>query len=128
MSFSMVMPTPTNSTQPIVNCAIQCLEKMFRPGYLYKKAGVMILDITNESNIQTSFLDYEPERYKKMRNLDEVVDRINKLNGRETVVLGAQQYTAKGGKGRAGQFATAIKRDHISPYYTTRWSDIIDVE
>lgn len=128
MSFSMVMPTPTNSTQPIVNCAIQCLEKMFRPGYLYKKAGVMILDITNESNIQTSFLDYEPERYKKMRNLDEVVDRINKLNGRETVVLGAQQYTAKGGKGRAGQFATAIKRDHISHYYTTRWSDIIDVE
>ena len=128
MYLTQSMPTPTNSTQPIVSNAIRCLEKMFRSGYLYKKAGVMILDINSENNVQTSFLDYDSERYRKMKDLDEVVDKINKLNGKETIVLGAQQYTAKEGKGRAGQFATAIKRDHISPYYTTRWSDIIEVE
>ena len=88
----------------------------------------MILDITRDDSIQTSFLDYDSERYQKWRKLDAAVDKINKLNGKETIVLGSQQYTAKGGKGRAGVFASAIKRDLISPYYTTRWSDIIDVE
>ena len=128
MYLNYTMPTPTNSTQPIVNCALRCLEAIFRPGYLYKRAGVMILDITRDDSIQTSFLDYDSERYQKWRKLDAAVDKINKLNGKETIVLGSQQYTAKGGKGRAGVFASAIKRDLISPYYTTRWSDIIDVE
>ena len=86
------------------------------------------MDITPDSAVQTSFLDYDSERYERLRRLDEAVDRINKINGRETVVLGSQQYTAKDGKGKAGTFAGAIRRDRKSPNYTTRWSDIIDVE
>ena len=56
------------------------------------------------------------------------MDHINKINGTETIVVGAQQYTAEGGKGKASVFANAIKRDRKSPNYTTRWSDIIEVE
>lgn len=63
-----------------------------------------------------------------MRRLDEVVDRINRLHGSETIVLGAQQYTKPNGKGRADVFANAIKHDHKSPNPTTRWSDIIKLK
>ena len=40
-----------------------------------------------------------------------VIDRINKVNGTETIVLGSQQYTQKDGKGKANVFANAFKRD-----------------
>ena len=62
-------------------------------------------------------------RYEKLKRLDEVIDRINRENGSETIVLGSQQYTAKDGKGKAGVFRDSIKHDFRSPNYTTRWSD-----
>jgi len=37
---------------------------------------------------------------EKMKRLDAVIDRINKVNGTETIVLGSQQYTQKDAKGR----------------------------
>ena len=54
-----------------------------------------------------------------------VIDRINKVNGTKTIVLGSQQYTQKDGKGKANVFANAIKHDFKSKNPTTRWSDII---
>ena len=60
-----------------------------------------------------------------MKRLDEVIDRINLMQGSETIVLGLQQYTRKDGKGKADGFANAIKHDHRSPCPTTRWSDVI---
>ena len=58
-----------------------------------------------------------------MRRLDAVIDRINKVNGSETIVLGSQQYVGKDGK--TVTFANAIKHDFRSKNPTTRWSDII---
>ena len=60
-----------------------------------------------------------------MKRLDAVIDRINKINGSETIVLGSQQYTRKDGKGKADVFANAIKHDFRSKNPTTRWCDII---
>ena len=62
------------------------------------------------------------EQFEKMKRL---IDRINKVNGTETIVLGSQQYTKKDGKGKADVFANAIKHDFKSKNPTTRWSDII---
>lgn len=121
------LPTPTNSTQTIVACALRCLDKAFIQGYHYKRAGVMVMQLSADCCIQTSLADYDPEKYKKMRLVDATVDKLNRLNGRETIVLGAQQYTAKDGKGKAKHFADAIRRDRKSPNYTTRWEDIINV-
>ena len=81
-----------------------------------------------ENAIQTNLLDYDPVRYEKLKRLDEVVDRINRENGSETIVLGSQQYTAKDGKGKAGVFRDSVKHDFRSPNYTTRWSDIPKAE
>ena len=75
--------------------------------------------------IQTNFLDFNADQFEKMKRLDEVIDRINRVNGSETIVLGAQQYTQKNGKGKAEVFANAIKHDYRSKNPTTRWSDII---
>ena len=121
--------TPTSSTQDIVQCALRCTQRIFRQGYQYKRAGVIVAGICPDSAVQTNFIDYDSEKYEKKRRLDEVIDRINRENGSETIVLGAQQYTIREGKKIvAGTFRDSIKHDFRSPSYTTKWSDIPEAE
>jgi DNA polymerase V len=116
--------TPSNSSQQIVQTATRCMERVFRQGYHYKRAGVIVMGISPDNGVQTNFIDYDAERHEKMKRLDEALDKINREYGSETIVLGSQQYTKPGGKGKADVFKDSIKHDFRSPCYTTRWSDI----
>lgn len=121
--------TPTSSTTAIVQAASEVLQRMFISGYRYKKAGVIVMGISPSSPLQTDLFDINAEQIQKMQRLDEVIDRINRINGSETVVIGAQQYVSKEGtKVKADVFANAIKHDFRSPNPTTRWSDIIKLK
>ena len=119
--------TPVNTTQEVVSGALECLKRIFRTSYKYKRAGVIVSGISGDNPVQTDFTDYNAATREKLRRLTEAVDNINRRNGSETIVLGSQQYTAKDGKGKADTFRNAIKHDLRSPNYTTRWSDILIV-
>ena len=121
----MRLVTPSSSTITIVKAANEVLQNLYRQGYHYKKAGVIVMGIGPNSPIQQDLFDINAEQFEKMKRLDAVIDRINKVNGTETIVLGSQQYTQKDGKGKANVFANAIKHDFKSKNPTTRWSDII---
>ena len=120
--------TPTSSTIPIVKAATDVLRSIYKQGYQYKKAGVIVLGISPKSPIQQDLFDINAEQIEKFKRLDAVIDRINNLNGSETIVIGSQQYTKKDGKGKADVFANAIKHDFKSKNPTTRWSDIIKLK
>ena len=117
--------TPSNSTTTIVQAATEVLRRIYRQGYSYKKAGVIVMGIAPDSPIQQDLFDTDADRMRKMRQLDRVVDRINRVQGSETIVIGSQQYTCKDGRGKADVFANAIRHDFKSPNPTTRWSDIM---
>lgn len=118
----------TNSTIDICKAANEVLQSIYVKGYHYKKAGVIVMGIGPNAPMQLDLFDYNAEQFQKMKRLDAVIDRINKVNGTETIVLGSQQYTQKDGKGRAEVFANAIKHDYRSKNPTTRWSDIIHLK
>lgn len=120
--------TPTSSTVTIVQAAKELLGEIFIEGYRYKKAGVMVMGIGPQTPMQHDLFDVSPEQYGKLKALDETVDRINRIYGTETVVLGSQQYTQKNGEGKANVFADAIKHEFKSKNPTTRWSDLIRLE
>ena len=111
----MRLVTPSSSTVTIVKAANEVLQKLYRQGYHYKKAGVIVMGIGPNSPIQQDLFDINAEQFEKMKRLDAVIDRINKVNGTETIVLGS----------KANVFANAIKHDFKSKNPTTRWSDII---
>ena len=117
--------TPTANSIDIVKAAAHCAEGIYRPGFCYKRAGVIVMSIDSGPGIQTNFLDFDADRFQKIKHLDQVVDRLNKVNGTETIVLGSQQYPGKGRGDKSPKFEEAIKREFKSPNYTTRWSDII---
>ncbi len=121
------------------NCYVSC-ERVFRPDLNGKPVVVLsnndgcvvarsneakVMGIGADSSIQQDLFDINAEQFQKMKRLDEVVDRINRLHGSETIVLGSQQYTKKDGKGKADVFANAIKHDFKSPNPTTRWGEIL---
>ena len=115
----------TSSTIEIVKAACEVLRQIYKEGYHYKKAGVIVMGIGPDSPIQTDLFDYNAEQFEKMKRLDAAIDHINKVNGSETLILGSQQYTKKNAKGKTEVFANAIKHDFKSKNPTTRWSDII---
>ena len=144
---------PTNSTIEIVKAATEVLEHIFVKGYHYKKAGVIVMGVVPDSPVQQDLFASNPEQAKKLKRLDEAIDRINKINGTETIVLGSQQYTKPNEMGKAAikreengacsssserkqarpkvkaeVFANAIKHDYRSKNPTTRWSDIIELK
>ena len=94
----MRLITPSSSTITIVKAANEVLQNLYRQGYHYKKAGVIVMGIGPNSPIQQDLFDTNAEQFEKMKRLDAVIDRINKVNGTETIVLGSQQYTQKDGK------------------------------
>ena len=53
------------------------------------------MSIGPNSPQQLDLFDYNAEQFEKMKRLDAVMDRINRVNGTETIVLGSQQYTKK---------------------------------
>ncbi len=83
------------------------------------------MGIGNPYPMEHDLFDITAEQFQKMKRLDAVIDRINRANGSETVVLGSQQYTRPNGEGKAEVFANAIRHDFRSPNPTTRWSEII---
>lgn len=121
--------TPDNASQVILAAATQCLQRLFRKGFAYKRAGVILSDITGADTVQTNLFDYDSTLYQRRHRLDQAIDRINRLNGSETVVIAAQQYATKPSADdktiQQGKFRDSIRHDLRSPAYTTRWCDIL---
>lgn len=107
-------------------CMIDTNEKRVKALKLFPIEDVW--GIGPNSPQQLDLFDYNAEQFEKMKRLDAVMDRINRVNGTETIVLGSQQYTKKNVEGKADVFANAIKHDFKSKNPTTRWSDIIELK
>ena len=120
--------SPTSTTVDIVKAAEHVLMKLLRPGYHYKRAGVIVMGITADSAVQTDMFDFNFGQYQKKRRLDRAIDTINKQYGANTLTLATQQYSGKAKDGKATTFADNICRDMKTKNPTTRWNDIITLK
>jgi len=108
------LPVATNSTLEIVTHAMKALKLIFKPGYLYKKAGVIITEITrNPSNNLFREIDHE-----KHGRLMEVIDKYNKGFISDKIKLAVQGTGGRDWK---------LKQERLSPRYTTQISEVIRV-
>ncbi len=105
----------TDSTFELVERACNGLKTMYKPGFGYKKAGVIITDISLKSEITPS-LFYERESAKES-SLMSVMDEINIRYGPHTL------FTAT-----AGVEKIVMNQNFLSKRFTTCWDDIIEVK
>jgi DNA polymerase V len=109
------LDVPTNDSMEIVKAAIKGLESIFRNDCIYKKAGVIVGKIVPQEQVQLSLFD-KLDRGKR-ESINKAVDKLNALMGKEKVKLAVQ------GSGRKWK----IKQEKLSPCYTTRLTDILEV-
>jgi len=108
------LPVPTASTTELVHFSRLALEKIFLPGYFYKKAGVIITEITSTAVQGNLFHDYDAEKHNRLMR---AIDTINDNSDRQMITIAA-----------AGTGKADMKRNILSPRYSTRIEDIITVK
>lgn len=116
-SASLKLLTPTQDSRDIIAAATRCLENIWKEGYRYQKAGVMLGDFYSQGTAQLNLFDGNAPR-KNSRELMDVLDSLNSRQGRGTL------YFA--GQGVCPQWQ--MKRQMLSPRYTTRYSDLLTVK
>ena len=115
-SLTLTLPIPSNSDMIIAKAALYALSQIFQPNLLYKKAGVIVSGITSDVAIQGNlFVQHDNE---KLSSISQVSDYLNTRYGKGTVQLAIQ------GSGREWR----LKQEKLSPGYTTKWNDILDVK
>lgn len=112
-SGSCELQPVTDVTPVILANALEIGRRLWRPGFHYKKAGVMLCELAFEE-VQGTLFDRRDE--KRDERLMTTIDRINQRMGSETV-----HPAATGFKDRR---SWAMRQSFRSPRYTTQWTDI----
>ena len=110
------LPVASNSSMELIKYAEIGLKAIYRKGFLYKKAGVIVSDIIPENNLQTSLFD-EVNR-EKQKKIMQAMDKLNSSMGKNTVRIAQQGYSRK----------WKLRQEKLSPSYTTNINDILIVK
>lgn len=121
-SWQTSLPTPTATTTEIVKAAVDMLNRIYRKGIHYKRAGVMVSAITPTQYLQPDLFTFDPARRRKLDSISSTIDKINETLGPDTVVLATQQYREVGPDGKHVHFKNAIRRALKSPDYSTNYN------
>ena len=111
----------TCDTTELMSAGIRVLERIFVPGYLYYKAGVILEDLSPVRESQSDMFDTpceSEELRQKREKLQSAVDILNRKK-RNSVFLAAQGIYAH---------SQVSKQEQRSPSYTTSWEDLPKVK
>ncbi len=115
-SQKIMLDVPTNDGVEITKVAISALKKIYKSGFIYKKAGVIVSEIVPDYSRQLSLFDNRD--VNKQKKLMDVMDKLNTQMGRDKVRLAVQGFDRK----------WRLKQERLSPCYTTRLADILTVK
>ncbi len=102
------LPVATNHTGELLRHALHGLDLVFRAGYRYQKAGVVMLDLVPQGEVQLGLFDPAPAARKA--DLMSALDSVNRTFGKDTVRYGVQGY----------ERSWALRQEHLSQRFTTR--------
>jgi DNA polymerase V len=104
----------TADSLALIGSATRAARGLWRDGYRYAKAGIILLDLYQPSDlpVEDLFASQDPARSKALMT---ALDSVNGRFGRETLRPG----------GMVGKRAWAMRRGNLSPSYTTRIDDVL---
>lgn len=115
---TVTLPVPTNDQMELISAAVRILRAEWKEDgkYFYKKAGVIVWDICNDSAVQADLFDHV-DRDKQAR-LSAAIDAINSKNGVNTVKVAVQGTDKR----------WHLKCEHKSGQYSTNLKEVIKVK
>ena len=110
---SFQLPFPVDDTRSILMGANKALNVIFRKGYPYAKAGVLLSQFSHPAFIQKSLFEVTDQQHLKQDG--NLMQTIDELNDNQTQVYYASQYPAG---------LSPIQKAMVSPKYTTNWWEL----
>ena len=110
---SFQLPFPVDDTRSILMGANKALNVIFRKGYPYAKAGVLLSQFSHPAFIQKSLFEATDQQHLKQDG--NLMQTIDELNDNQTQVYYASQYPAG---------LSPIQKAMVSPKYTTNWWEL----
>ena len=116
-SVGIDITPPTAYTPDLIKAAKELIKRIYRQGFRYKKAGVLLTNLKSESRSQGFLFD---ETYKDTRKnrLMNVVDSLNRSNNSGKVFMAAEGIKQP----------WFMKQSHKSMRYTTRWDELLEIK
>ena len=111
-SLTLRLPSPTDDTRRLVRTAFWSLKRLYRPGYRYRKAGVMLTVLPPDQGVQRDL--FGASETAGSAKLMQTLDRINRKMGKNTVRLAAEGFDQQ----------WQMRQNKRSPRYTTRWDEL----
>ena len=109
------MVVPTADVADLTSRAVALMWRIYRQGFAYKKAGVMLLNLTEKDRRQHALFDTTDHAGRE--RLLSAYDTLNARFGRGTVTTAAQSL-------KQHRDSWQMKREHLSDRYTTVWSEL----
>ncbi|MFI8620825.1 translesion error-prone DNA polymerase V subunit UmuC [Marinomonas sp. NPDC078689] len=111
-TLSAGLPNPTDDTRDLLEVANELFKRIYRAGFRYAKGGVMLADFYEQGAFQQDLFRADNPKINS-KALMSVVDKINH-SGLGNVFFASQGVSPQ----------WAMKREHLSPGYTTRWDEL----
>lgn len=100
----------SDDTLRLTKAALWGLQRIYRPGFAYQKAGVALLSLSAAGTPQMDLFSQARDNTRLMQ----VMDRINGIWGRGTLRSAAEGVHQE----------WRMKRERMSPGYTTCWTEL----
>ena len=114
---------PSSNTHELIHIAKEALQSIYREGFSYKKAMVVLGDIQENTPIQTDLFNPQHRDTNNDKKLMDVFDSINKRMGK-----GSVQFAAEGIQNSNDSKPTwHMNRARLSPRATTRWDELLSI-
>ena len=113
-SITIKLPFATNSSITISKYATKALTLLYKKGYQYKKAGVIVMGITPTNTKQLNLFVNENPKHKKLMK---VMDKINGNYGEDVLKLANQNL----------EKTWIMRQEKLSKQYTTNWNELLTV-
>jgi DNA polymerase V len=102
---------PSQDSSFLIDAAVRGLKRIFRSGYAYQRAGVLLPELVPVGIEQAALFDEEPDDDRQDGRLMNVVDEINRLYGRNTLRFASADLSSD----------WRMRQQFRSPSYTTHW-------
>lgn len=113
-TISIHLPYQSNSSITLSKVAVRAFEQIYKDGYAYKKAGIIVSGLVPEDQRQLSLFEEENTHHP---NLMKAMDVLNKKFGAAKVKLASQDLDR----------TWKMRQECLSPCYTTKWKDLLIV-
>ena len=118
-SASVQLPMASSYTPDIISAAKACIDKIFKPGLIYKKAGIMLNDLSSSEHAQLH-IEHAEKNGEKQKEWMHAVDRVTTKWGSDKLIFAAS--------GTGDEQPWHTKKEKKSACFTTSWQELLTID